>query len=127
MAQRAELVRRLFALFSEGAVDEIVAHYHEGAVVVLAADQRVVRGRDELAAYLRAAAASSRVTETTSLRFEENGNAVLVTGRLRLRETGGAMSDSPGAWIFDFDGDRVIGVRSFRDPTSAREALTADD
>jgi ketosteroid isomerase-like protein len=126
MPEHAEIVRRLFALFGEGAVEEILAYYHEDAVLEVGGDQGVVRGRDELVGYLRDAAASTRITETKSLRFEEDGDAVLVTGRLRLRDTGGSMSDSPGAWIFNFDGDQVIGVRSFRDPTSARDALAAD-
>jgi hypothetical protein len=87
------------------------------------AEQRLVEGRDELAALLREQAVSTRIAETTSLRFEERGDAVLVTGRIRLRDEGGSMSDSPGAWTFEFEGDRVIRVRGFRDHDAAWAAF----
>jgi ketosteroid isomerase-like protein len=127
MPERADIVDRLFDLMAQGAVEEIAAHYHEDATVEIAAERRVVRGREELVAYLREEASSTRVAETTLLRFEEHGDAVLVTGRIRLRNEGGSMSDSPGAWIFEFEGDRVIRVRGFRDHDAAWDALERDD
>jgi ketosteroid isomerase-like protein len=127
MPERADLVKQLFDLMARGAVDEIVAHYHEDATVEILAEQRVVRGRQELVAYLREEAASTRVAETTSLHFDEHGDAVVVTGRIRLRDVDGAMSDSPGAWIFEFEGDRVVRVRGFRDHDAAWDALERDE
>ena len=127
MPERADLVKRLFDLMAQGAVDEIVAHYHEDATVEILAEQRVVRGREELTAYLHEEADSTRVAETTSLHFDERRDTVVVTGRIRLRDEGGSMSDSPGAWIFEFEGDRVIRVRGFRDHDSAWDALDGDE
>jgi ketosteroid isomerase-like protein len=127
MPERADIVKRLFDLIAQGAVDEIVAHYAENPTVEILAEQRVIRGRDELIAYLHEEAASTRVAETTSLHFDEQGDAVLVTGRIRLRDEGGSMSDSPGAWIFEFEGDRVIRVRGFRDHDAAWDALERDE
>ena len=127
MPERADLVKRLFDLMAQGAVEEIVAHYDEDATVEILASRRVVRGREELIAYLHEEAASTRIAETTSLHFDEHGDAVLVTGRIRLRDEGGSMSDSPGAWIFEFEDHRVIRVRGFRDHDAAWEALERDE
>jgi ketosteroid isomerase-like protein len=66
-------------------------------------------------------------SEVGDLRFEEHGDAVLVTGRLRLRDdTQRSLVDSPGAWVFRFRGDRVVEVRAFHDIVAARAAAQGD-
>jgi ketosteroid isomerase-like protein len=122
---QADIVRRLFELTEAGAVEEIVAHYDEDAVVEVAFQRPALRGTDELRDYLNRMAASPEVSsELSDLRFEERGDAVLVTGRVRLRDDAQrSLVDSPGAWLFRFRGDKVSEVRAFHDTAAARAAL----
>jgi len=125
---RADIVRRLFELTQAGAVEEVVAHYDEDAVVEVAFQQPALRGVDEVRSYLNRVAASPELSsEVGDLRFEEHGDAVLVTGRLRLRDdTQRSLVDSPGAWVFRFRGEKVIEVRAFHDSAAARAAARGD-
>jgi ketosteroid isomerase-like protein len=125
---RADIVRRLFELTEAGAVEEVVAYYDEDAVVEVAFQQPALRGVDEVRSYLNRVAASPEVSfEVGELSFEEHGDAVLVTGRLRLRDdTQRSLVDSPGAWVFRFRGDRVVEVRAFHDNAAARAAAQGD-
>jgi ketosteroid isomerase-like protein len=125
MASRADIVRRLFDLTEAGDVDEVVSHYHDDAEIEIAFQRRTLRGVDELRTYLHERSDGDAVAaEVTSLRFEEHDSAVLVTGRIRLRDdVRRSVVDSPGAWLFRFRGEKVQVVRGFRDQQAARTAL----
>jgi ketosteroid isomerase-like protein len=128
MGSRADIVQRLYALTEAGDVEEVVAHYDDDAVVDVAFQQPPLRGRDGVRRYLTRVASSPELSsELSALRFEEQGDAVLVTGRVRLRDDAQrSVVDSPGAWVFRFRGDKVVEVRAFHDNAAARAALDAD-
>jgi ketosteroid isomerase-like protein len=125
MATRADTVRRLYDLTAKGAVAEVLAFYHDDAIVEVTFDPPAVEGKDAIGGYLADMAARPDVgAEVTSLRFEEIGDAVLVTGRVRLRDdVRHSLVDSPAAWVFWFRDDKVEAVRAFRDVAAARETL----
>jgi len=125
---RADIVRRLFELTEAGAVDDIVAAYDDDAVVEVAFQQPALHGREEVRGYLLRVAGSPEISsELSGLEFEDHGDAVLVTGRVRLRDDAQrSLVDSPGAWVFRFRGDRVVAVRAFHDTASARAALQGE-
>jgi ketosteroid isomerase-like protein len=125
---RTDIVRRLFELTQAGAVEEVVTHYDEDAVVEVAFQRPALRGVDEVRSYLNRVTASPEVSsEVGDLRFEEHGDAVLVTGRLRLRDdTQRSLVDSPGAWVFRFRAEKVVEVRAFHDSAAARAAARGD-
>jgi ketosteroid isomerase-like protein len=125
---RGDIVRRLFELAEAGAVEEVVAHYDEDAVVEVAFQRPALRGTDALRDYLNRMAGSPEVSsEVSELRFDERGDAVLVTGRVRLRDDAQrSLVDSPGAWLFRFRGDKVREVRAFHDVVAARAALQGE-
>jgi ketosteroid isomerase-like protein len=129
MGSRADIVRRLYALTEAGEIDEVVDQYDDDAVVEVAFQQPPLRGRDGVRSYLTRVASSPEISsELSALRFEEHGDAVLVTGRLRLRdEAKRSVVDSPGAWVFRFRGDKVVEVRAFHDNAAARAALDRED
>jgi ketosteroid isomerase-like protein len=129
MDSRADIVRRLYELTETGAVDEVVQFYDDAAVVEVAFQQPPLRGPVEVRGYLNRMATSPEVSsEVSSLRFEEHGDAVLVTGRVRLRDDAQrSLVDSPGAWVFRFRGDKVHEVRAFHDYAAARAAVQGDD
>jgi ketosteroid isomerase-like protein len=128
MGSRADIVRRLYAHTEAGEVEEVVAHYDDDAVVEVAFQRPPLRGRDDVRQYLTRVASSPEISsELSALRFEEHGDAVLVTGRVRLRnDAQRSVVDSPGAWVFRFRGDKVVEVRAFHDNTAARASLGAD-
>ena len=128
MVSRADIVRRLYELTEAGDVEEVVAHYADDAVVEVAFQQPSLRGTEELRAYLNRVATSPEVSsELSALRFEEQGDAVLVTGRVRLRDDAArSLVDSPGVWVFRFRGDKVTEVRAFHDSAAARAAVRDD-
>jgi ketosteroid isomerase-like protein len=125
MASRADIVRRLYELTETGAVDDVVAFYDGDAVVEVAFQQPALRGPLEIRSYLNRVATSPEVSsELSALRFEEHGDAVLVTGRVRLRDDAQrSLVDSPGAWVFRFRGEKVHEVRAFHDYATARAAV----
>jgi ketosteroid isomerase-like protein len=123
MSRHADTVRRLFDLRDQGRVSETLEHYADDAVLYLPTHPSPLRGRDAIAGYLEGLAESGVIAKLTSLQFEQDGDRVLVTGRIWLRDPEGSISDSPGAWIFEFQDEKVAVVRGFRDPGAAREAL----
>jgi ketosteroid isomerase-like protein len=125
MASRADIVRRLYDLTCAGAVEEVLAFYHDDAVVEVAFDPPAVEGKEAIRGYLADMAARPDVgAEVSSLRFEESGDAVLVTGRVRLRDdVRHSLVDSPAAWVFHFRGEKIAAVRAFRDVAAARATL----
>lgn len=129
MDSRADIVRRLYELTEAGAADDVVAYYADDAVVEVAFQQPALRGIEEIRSYLHRVRGSPEVSsELSALRFEEHGDAVLVTGRVRLRDDAQrSLVDSPGAWVFRFRGDKVIEVRAFHDTGAARATLKGDD
>ena len=85
-------------------------------------DQRILRGTDEIRAYLRRLRDAGVRLEPALHTCEAVGEDVLVQGRLRVVSPG-ALSDSPLFWIYRLRGGRVVRVEAFASRRDALEAL----
>ena len=118
-----QVVQRLFRLRATGDIDETLSYFAEDAENRPITTDRVLRGREEIRAFLEDTAASGTVLEPSTFRFEANGaGQVAVFGRLRVRGPDG-IKDMPAAWIYTLNEDgkvsRVKGYRSTADAEAA--------
>jgi ketosteroid isomerase-like protein len=119
-----EIVRDLWSRFAEGGIESVVdvtgpdvewAPYMAGG--------RVFRGPDELREYARSLEQRGEVMEAAPYSFEQRGNAVIVSGYVRVRSEEG-IAEHQLHWVYRFDGDRLLRAESY--PTRA-EAIEAVD
>jgi ketosteroid isomerase-like protein len=92
-----------------GRTDEVLALLDEDAVVLAKADGRLLRGLDQIRAYLTSIAETRRV-EVSATRLEASEDAVTVHGRLRVFSKRG-MSDSPATWVVTVRDGRIRTVK----------------
>ena len=125
-SRNVQLVRRLFRNRATGDVDETLDYFAEDAENRPITTDRVLRGRDEIRAFLEDTAASGTVLEPSTFRFEANDlGQVAVFGRLRVRGPDG-IRDMPAAWIYTLSEDgKVSRVEGFRNTAEAEAAFDA--
>ena len=83
-------------LRSDGDIEETVSFFTEDAENRPFTTDRVLRGQDEIRAFLEDTAASGTVLEPSTFRFEANdAGQVAVFGRLRVRGPEGRRSVGP--------------------------------
>ena len=122
-SRNVQVVRRLFRLRGEGDINETMSYFAEDAENRPITTDRVLRGRDEIRAFLEDTAASGTVLEPSTFRFEANdAGQVAVFGRLRVRGPDG-IKDTPAAWIYTLNEDgkvsRADGFRSLAEAEAA--------
>ena len=82
-SRNVQIVRRLFRLRETGDIDETLDYFAEDAENRPITTDRVLRGREEIRAFLEDTAASGTVLEASTFRFEANdAGQVAVFGRL---------------------------------------------
>jgi ketosteroid isomerase-like protein len=123
-SRNVQLVRRLFRLRSAGDIDETLAFFAEDAENRPITTDRVLRGREEIRAFLEDTAASGTVLEPSTFRFEANdAGQVAVFGRLRMRGPDG-IKDVPAAWIYTVNEDgKVTRAEGYRSAAEAEAAF----
>ncbi|MGH2979966.1 MAG: nuclear transport factor 2 family protein [Solirubrobacterales bacterium] len=123
-SRNVQIVRRLFRLRATGDIDETVSHYAEDAENRPITTDKVLRGRDQIRAFLEDAAAAGMVIEPSTFRFESNdAGQVAVFGRLRVRGPDG-IKDMPAAWIYTLADGKVARVEGFKSTAEAEAAFS---
>jgi len=122
---RVTIVRDLYDAWVEGGVEAMLAHV-EPDVDWVPYDGRgeVLHGSDELRAYWADVSARGERQEATLYGVEEIGDAVLLTGSLRVTHAG-RLTESQLAWVYAFEGERLRTVTSYGSRTEALRAMSA--
>ena len=99
MAQTSslEVVRRLFDLHHARNAAGVAALLHDDVVVTGVARGRTYAGKEEVCRYLADQRADGPRTDIDAQRIVEDGDAVVVHGRIRVHD-GAGFADSPAAW-----------------------------
>jgi len=118
-----ELVKELWTAFSEEGVEGLIAKVDPGVEwVPHRAKGRVLRGPDELRAYFADLRRRGEVIEVAPYSFETRGEAVLVSGHVRMRGTDG-ITDSQVHWVYRFDAGRLVRAEAYAAREDALKAL----
>ena len=118
-----QIVRRMFRLREAGDIEEAMSYYAEDAENQPITSDRLLRGRDEIRAFLADTAAAGTVLEPSTFRFEVNdAGQVAVFGRLRVRGQDG-IKDMPAAWIYTLEDGKVVRAEGYRNVADAEAAF----
>jgi ketosteroid isomerase-like protein len=114
------LVRRMWAAYDQEGLEGILRFASEDAVwIPFSAGGRVFEGTDAYRAFVEEQLATGEVVEARAFEFEEGGDAVLVSGSMRIRRPG-AFAENYVYWVHRFDGGEIVFTQSFSDPDEAR-------
>jgi ketosteroid isomerase-like protein len=119
-----ECVERLFDAFNRRDAEEIVELCDERMEFFAVTAEEVgrgnpYRGSDGLRAYLDDVAKVWEDLLVTPKQVEQQGDSVLVRGRVYLRSRALGIRDMPAAWIWDLLDGRFVRGRVFVDPEEA--------
>lgn len=91
--------------------------------VMFGTEATVYRGHDGVRRFLRETEEAFAEAHIQYLEARDLGERIVVIGRLRTRgKASGAETESPLAWVVDFQGGRVCRMRDYIDPAQALEA-----
>jgi ketosteroid isomerase-like protein len=122
-SRNVQIVRRLFRLRETGDIEETVSFFAEHAENRPLTTDKVLRGRDEIRAFLEDTAAAGTVLEPSTFRFEANdAGQVAVFGRLRVRGPEG-IKDMPAAWIYTLADGKVVRAEGYKSAAEAEAAF----
>ncbi len=118
---RVRHIKRLWAAYESGGVEGI-RHLVDEHVIWLpyGAGGETLQGFDELAEYLTG---REDLVEAETYSYEAHGDAVLVTGHLRLR-AGVSLTDTQLYWIYHFSGERLVRFEAYTDRQAALGSLS---
>jgi ketosteroid isomerase-like protein len=101
MRESERLAKRYFALFRRGEVDQMLELVHPDVVIVLKTSGDVLRGRDEVAAFVDEI--RGRFYETHADVFRPlDDERVVVEGRMRWMDDERILRDDPMIWALEF-------------------------
>ncbi len=106
------LVERLFEAFAARDEDSLLAIMHPeieffGPTVTVLNEGKCYRGHDGIRRYLQDVEQIWAELETLPSRFREVGNHVVVLGRVKARAHDGLEMDTPAAWVWCVEGNKV--------------------
>jgi ketosteroid isomerase-like protein len=121
-----DVVRAVFAAFAQRDLERVLAHAHEDVELIAVTGEELgrtepYRGHEGLAEYFRDVAAVWDELRLTPDEFREDGDTILVTGRVHARSPARVVSGSTG-WIWRMRDGKVAYVRVYE---SAAEAIAA--
>jgi|SRR5947209_12621684 len=120
-----ETVRRYFDLYARGLTEPLLALLHpEVRMVPIAADGRVLVGRDEVRRFFSEMNRDGVSTEPYACRFVSHGERVVAIGSLRQRRFS-ELRDRTGAWVFEVRDGVVHSIEGYASPADAIEAAAA--
>lgn len=118
---RVRHIKRLWTAYQSGGVEGIRDLVDEMVIwLPYGAGGETLRGFDELADYLTGR--EDRV-EAETYSYELHGDAVLVTGHLRLR-AGVSLTDTQLYWIYHFRAERLVRFEAYTDRRAALDSLS---
>jgi len=102
MRESERLARRYFALFRRGETDRLLEFLHPEVEISLKTTGDVLRGRDEVAAFIEDV--SGRFYETQADVFRPlDDERIVVEGRMRWMNEDRILRDDPMIWALEFD------------------------
>jgi ketosteroid isomerase-like protein len=122
-SRNVQIVKRLFRLRATGDIEETVSFFAEDAENRPLTSEKVLRGRDEIRAFLEDTAAAGTVLEPSTFRFASNeAGQVAVFGRLRVRGPDG-IKDVPAAWVYTLADGKVLRADAYKSIAEAEAAF----
>jgi ketosteroid isomerase-like protein len=126
MPDDIDVVKAVFAAFSQGDVDAVLAHAHEEIVFRPVTADYAGRtdpyvGHEGIRAYFRDVAAVWEDLRITPSEFRQVGETILVTGRVSARSPARLIAGSSG-WIWRLRDGKIVYGRVY---ASAAEAIAA--
>jgi hypothetical protein len=113
----------LWDAFNRGGVGQMLPLVDERTEwVPLSAEGRVLRGRQEIAAFFEALAAAGQRLEARPYAVEDHGPCVLVSASLRQAEAAG-FAERTVHYVFTFEADRLRRASGHRTREEADEEL----
>jgi ketosteroid isomerase-like protein len=106
------LVQRMFDAFSERDEEALLALMHAdieffGPTATVLNEGKCYRGHHGMRRYFLDVDALWRELETEPIKYREVGNHVVVMGRVRARAHDGLELDTPAAWVWRVEGDKI--------------------
>ena len=89
----------------------------------LAQGGRSYRGLDGIVRYVHDVGRIWDELEVIPQEYEELGDSVMVTGRLRARREGSFLIDEPAHWVFEFRDGKILRACAYTDRDAALTAL----
>jgi len=125
-----ESARRAMDAFNAGdreALEALTAPNVEIVPMRFALEGTVYSGENAVADFWQAIDETWEETRIEGREFDQRGEQVLITGRLRGRAKGTEVDvDSPMAWLLTFDDGMVARLRTYTSVPEARDALGLD-
>ena len=91
--------------------------------VMFGTEATVYRGHEGVRRFLRETEEAFAEAHIEYAEARDLGDRIVVIGRLRIRgKASGVETESPVAWVVDFEGGRVCRMRDYIDPGQALEA-----
>lgn len=84
---------------------------------------RSYRGLDGLVRYVHDVGRVWDELEVIPQKYEELGDSVMVSGRLRARREGSFLIDEPAHWVFEFRNGKILRACAYTDRDAALTAL----
>lgn len=106
------LVQRMFDAFSERDEEALLALMDDdieffGPTATVLNEGKCYRGHHGMRRYFLDVDALWAELETEPIRYREVGNHVVVMGRVRARAHDGLELDTPAAWVWRVEGDKI--------------------
>ncbi|HEY5142213.1 MAG TPA: hypothetical protein VII98_01810 [Solirubrobacteraceae bacterium] len=122
MSARLTFARHLFEAFEHGGIDAVIHLAPPDVVWEPFGAQQGFDTQDALRDWQ-----DERNRRVAAHEFEEIGDCVLITGSRREDYPGGGFAESQLAWIYFFDGERLVRATGYGDESAARSAIAALD
>jgi ketosteroid isomerase-like protein len=114
------VVRRMWAAYADEGLTGILSFATPDAVwIPFSAGGRVFNSTDEYREFLGAQEAQEESVQARAFDFESKGDAVLVSGSMRIRQPG-SFSENYVYWVHRLKDGKIVFTQSFSDPDAAR-------
>ncbi len=122
MSERLAFSRRLFDAFEDGGIDAVVRLVPEDVIWEPFGAEHAIETQGGLRDWQ-----DERNRRVAAYEFEEIGTCVLITGSRREDYPHGGFAESQLAWVYFFDGERLVRAAGYGDEATARSAIAALD
>ena len=120
------LVRQMWAAYDQEGLEGILRFAAGDAVwIPFSAGGQVFEGTDAYRAFVEEQMATGEMVLARAFEFEESGDAVLVSGSMRIRRPG-AFAENYVYWVHRFADGKIVFTQSFGDPDEARAEFEKD-
>ncbi len=114
------LVRQMWAAYEQEGLPAILEFAAEDAVwIPFSAGGRVFEGTGAYRRFVEEQLGRGELVEARPFDFEAAGDAVMVSGSMRIRR-GGAFSENYVYWVHRFESGKIVFTQSFADRDEAR-------